>query len=264
MNAEAELRALAAHPLGWPLRRDALRLAQSASAGAEGLAVDALDRALGPSSGVRFVEQAPRPRRRSRACDTILQDTHYDARITRHGEVPTRPGNTHDRMNALVWSRFPRMKRAIHARQCRLIDDHLRANAGRLPGARTREQDTVAMLDEGGIALLTRATAAPRWAFAVRAHDDATVADAVARGDALGVLVGHALYEHLARGPGNAATPTRIGALAIVLALRDGPAAALEDVDLALATVVDDPTGLTHPDAYGLVAVDAAVLGVRA
>jgi hypothetical protein len=264
VNADAELRALAAHPLGWPLRRDVLRLAERARAGAQGLAVDALDQTLGPSSGVRFVEQRPKPRRRGRTGTTLLEDTHYDARIARHGEVPTRPGNAHDRMNALVWARFPRMKRAIHARQCQLVDGHLRAHGGRLPGARTREQDAVAMLDEGGVAILASATTAPRIERAVREHDDATVADAVARGQALGVLVGHALYEHLARGPTHAVAPARIGALAIVLPLLDGPAATLEDVDLALANVVDDPAELTHPDQYGLVAVDAAVLGVRA
>ncbi len=264
MNADAELRALAAHPLGWPLRRDVLRLAERALAGPQGLAVDALDQTLGPSSGVRFVEQRPKPRRRGRAPITPLEDTHYDARIVRHGEVPTRPGNAHDRMNALVWARFPRMKRAIHARQCRLVDGHLRAHGGRLPGARTREQDAVAMLDEGGVALLANATAAPRIERAVREHDDATVAEAVARGEALGVLVGHALYEHLARGAEDPGAPSRLGALAIVLPLRDGPAASLEDVDLALAALVHDPATLTHPDVYGLVAVDAAVLGVRA
>jgi hypothetical protein len=77
----------------------------------------------------------------------------YDARIVQ-GVVPTRPGNWHDFLNALVWATFPRAKAALHRRQHALIRSWIPPGATRLPNARTREQDALALLDEGGILLL--------------------------------------------------------------------------------------------------------------
>lgn len=102
---------------------------------------EAIDEALAPRAKVRFVRQAPRARRRGpRPAEDM-----YDARIVRDGAVPTRAGSWHDLMNALVWATFPEAKRALHTRQHALV----------VPGAsrRTREQDTLALLDEGGVLL---------------------------------------------------------------------------------------------------------------
>jgi hypothetical protein len=66
------------------------------------------------------------------------------------GEVPTRPENLHDFMNALTWAAFPKAKRALCQRQ-RAIAVARGAHTSRL---RTKAQDRLAMLDEGGLVQL--------------------------------------------------------------------------------------------------------------
>jgi hypothetical protein len=120
--------------------------------------VEAIDAALSALAGVRFVQAAKRPRRQRGPVDL---DDLYDAHIVR-GEVPTRAQDWHDLLNALVWATFPRSKAALHARQHRavqtwarqqatMLDDH---TVERLPNARTRELDALALLDEGGVLLV--------------------------------------------------------------------------------------------------------------
>jgi len=99
----------------------------------------------------------------------------YDARIV-NGEVPTRPRSWHDFLNALVWATFPRSKRALHSRQASAIAAQLDTHTSALPNARTREQDALALLDEGGIVVLD------------------------AGATSLAVTFGHALYEGLVLG----------------------------------------------------------------
>jgi len=90
----------------------------------------------------------PRPRRQRGPVD--VRDM-YDARIAR-GEVPTREKNWHDFLNALVWATFPKSKAALHARQHRAIREWAGADVVRkLPNARTRELDALALVDEGGV-----------------------------------------------------------------------------------------------------------------
>lgn len=114
---------------------------------------------------VAFAPSAPRSRRAKRRDLSAL----YDVRIHREGLVATRLRNPHDLFNALVWASFPLAKRALARRQ---HDAHVRrlgVDLVRLPNARSREQDTLAMIDEGGV------LCAPGRR----------------------VLFGHALYEHL-------------------------------------------------------------------
>jgi hypothetical protein len=100
---------------------------------------------------VSFVPAAPRTRRGRR----LGASERYDALITEQRVVPTRRGSWHDLLNALVWATFPRAKLALHARQHRAITSSLGPDL-RLPGGRTRDQDAVAMLDEGGVVLFQR------------------------------------------------------------------------------------------------------------
>jgi hypothetical protein len=104
---------------------------------------------------VSFVPAAPGGRRRR-----LGASERYDALITERRVVPTRHGSWHDLLNALVWATFPRAKLALHARQHRAITSHLGPDL-RLPGGRTRDQDAVAMLDEGGVVLLDRGVDTP-------------------------------------------------------------------------------------------------------
>ncbi len=63
------------------------------------------------------------------------------------GRVPTREGNIHDLMNALTWARFPSAKQALCRRQMAVAQARGR-DTNRL---RSKLQDRLAMLDEGGI-----------------------------------------------------------------------------------------------------------------
>ncbi len=115
-----------------------------------------LDRALSARAGVHFVPAKRRPRRQR---GPVNLGEMYDAHIVR-GEVPTRERNWHDFLNALVWATFPRAKAALHARQHRALQAWARTGESpegetvrRLPNARTRELDALALVDEGGVLL---------------------------------------------------------------------------------------------------------------
>ncbi|HKA91597.1 MAG TPA: DUF3025 domain-containing protein [Haliangiales bacterium] len=145
-------------------------------------AVEEIDRRLAADAGVRFVAAEKGPG--------------YAARIVEQREVPTRPGSWHDFLNALVWAAFPRAKRALTARLHALA-------ALRGGGNRGREEDFLALWDEGGVA----------------------VVDGGAE-----VVFGHAVYEHLVRGES-------VRGLALAVA---GGAAPL---DARIAEVVSAPFG---------------------
>ncbi len=117
---------------------------------------------------IRFEAQAPktRPRRRKVTLDGL-----YEVRVARLGLVPTRT-HLHDAMNAIVWATFPGSKRLLAQRQCEALVAQIGEQPMRLPNARTRARDVLAMIDEGGVLLL-----AGRW-----------------------LVLGHAILEHLAAG----------------------------------------------------------------
>lgn len=60
----------------------------------------------------------------------------------------------HDFLNALVWLTFPNAKRAFHRRQHAAIERSIPAGATHPPNARTREQDALALIDEGGVLMV--------------------------------------------------------------------------------------------------------------
>jgi DUF3025 family protein len=164
---------------------------------------------------VRFQPPAPKPRRKPAATDA-----RYDARIAVERIVPTRPRSWHDLLNALVWSSFPRAKLALHLRQHRMIAARLGADL-RLPGARTKEQDAVAMLDEGGVVLL-------------RGHESCAV------------IFGHAIYEGLAcGGPPNV---RGAGYVVKVDAVPPHPRARVQIADAALEAILSRPEPIGRED----------------
>ncbi len=177
---------------------------------------------------VRFEAAPPRPRRGHR-----LEAPGYDARIALEGVVPTRAASWHDLLNAVVWASFPRAKRALHARQHRMIAARLGHDA-RLPGSRTREQDAVAMIDEGGVVVLR----------------------ARASGEELAVIFGHAIYEGLvcggprARGAAYVATVDAIGA------------DARERADVALAWLLGRERPIGRED-LGTIVIDEGAAPLR-
>lgn len=96
--------------------------------------VDALAARLPTDAPVRFAEQT-----RGLRADGL----HYEQRIAERGVIATRERNWHDLFNALVWLRFPDLKRVLNARQTAEI-----ARLG--PKRRSRAQYALTHFDEAG------------------------------------------------------------------------------------------------------------------
>lgn len=212
-------------PLFWPIADAMDALVKAHGDAASFPTPETIDAALGARAGVRFERQRPKPRRRrSGQPDSSPM---YDARIAREGCVPTRPGSWHDLMNALVWATFPAAKRALHERQHGLVVPAAPGESARRP----RELDALALLDEGGVVVLT-----PR-----PLEDEEALATAIASGEATAIVFGHAIYEGLVLG--------RPAPLASVVCV-EGKA------DEGLATVVADPARIVDPRAMLRVRAD--------
>lgn len=112
--------------------------------------VSALDQRLA-LDGKRLVEQT----------EALVGDgLHYEARIAR-GAIATRALNWHDLFNALVWARFPALKRALNAQQCR----HIEGQGGH---QRNRAQAALTQFDESGVVVrVSEASLLQAW----NAHD---------------------------------------------------------------------------------------------
>jgi hypothetical protein len=186
---------------------------------------------------VRFAPPEPRQRRaRSRAELRQL----YDGRIALAREVPCLGSSYHDLLNVLAWAAFPRAKRALHARQFRALSAWLPPHALQLPNRRTREQDALALFDEGGSVLVLT----PELARS-RSLPESTLRRSA--GAARIVLFGHALMEHVSF------ERSRVRSAALLLCaeppLPEGREL-LELVDCALACRLADARELLTPDGF--------------
>ncbi|MEZ4306707.1 MAG: DUF3025 domain-containing protein [Polyangiaceae bacterium] len=181
-------------PLFWPIARAASAFSDFASFPP----VAEYGARVAHRAPVTFREQPKKPRRRRRA--PVGARDLYDGRIVCEGWVPTRPGSWHDFLNMLVWAAFPEAKWQVHARQYSAHVARIEGTVRALPNARTREQDALALLDEGGVVLLCKRgmLGAVRGAFAERRDGD--VRALFDRGDARAVVFGHAVYEELVHG----------------------------------------------------------------
>ena len=102
--------------------------------------IAALNAALPVDSSVHFAAQTT----------TLLADgLHYELRIAERGAIATRQSNWHDLLNALVWSRYPTLKRALNQRQVAEI-----ARMG--PKERSRSQYAMTHFDEAGVIVAVR------------------------------------------------------------------------------------------------------------
>lgn len=157
----------------------------------------------------------------------------YDVRITRDARIPTREGCWHDLMNALVFRAFPLAKAALHARQAEELTRHLDRH-GALPSARSRLQDVLAMLDEGGVLLAARPVDAERVRSAIAGGSSIETAGARV------LVFGHALLEHAVLG----APLPRAAPVVLEVPLPSAPLVALvPQLDEALAAYVRALTG---------------------
>lgn len=204
------------HPLFWPLARAASPFRDAADWPAVEDYIRVFDDPA--RAPVRFVLQPPRPRRAKR--ERVELSEMYDARIVA-GEVPTRARSWHDWVNALVWGTFPRAKAALHARQHAVVSGWARPGAARLPNARTREHDALALVDEGGV---LETAARP-------------------------IVFGHALYEGLALG-----VRAMVARVVVLDGLGPDEARDLRAVDAALAARL--ASAPLAPEALPRVALD--------
>jgi len=213
-------------PLFWPLAEAIAAVNENMDGEEVGFPPpERIDAALGSYAGVRFVRQRPVSRRRRGPRDP---STMYDARIAQEGCVPTRPGSWHDLMNALVWATFPLSKRALHERQAGLVVPAQPGESARRP----RELDALALLDEGGIIVMT---------LDGPAADEDELAAWLGAGKATALVFGHAIYEGIVLGR----SPPVASAVCVVSDDAGGPA--LESVDRLFAAVLADRTRFTDP-----------------
>ena len=208
-------------------------------------------------AGVEFREQPKKPRGRRRPA--IGPRDLYDGRIIEEGWVPTRPGSWHDFLNMLVWATFPEAKRQLHARQHRAQAARITAPVLALPNARTREQDALALLDEGGVVVLCRegAEADVRAALAER-----RAGPLFAAGEARGIIFGHAVYEELVLGRSGGWAAGHVAEIARdEIAGGDG-AALVRAADVALAAALAREGSFQSP--AELARVDLSLLRAEA
>jgi len=167
--------------------------------------------------------------------EKLLADgLHYETRIAERGQIATRADNWHDLFNALIWARYPDIKRALNRQQCR----HIAAMA---PGQRNRAQAALTQFDESGVIVRVREPALLR---AWDRHDWAALfvdgAGQWRHGDiAVAAVIGHALLEQ-------ALVPERLLVGKCVVVKGDDDATAIAAVAQAIAdgVLLNDPLEL--------------------
>nr|MBA2320056.1 DUF3025 domain-containing protein [Deltaproteobacteria bacterium] len=199
------------------------------------------------------------PKSRARRKRVLVDvDAIYDERIFVRGEVPSRANGWHDLLNMLVWATFPASKLALNARQRTALRATVTAGATRLPGARTREQDALTMLDEGGLVVLAAARAAEAVTDALDRSDADALAGYVRDGTARVFAFGHTLHEHLISHAGT------VRALALPLVIEEVPEHLDDSIrlaDQALATALSEGGALTTPDGVASLPLGDALFG---
>jgi hypothetical protein len=212
--------------------RDVAARVGLAAPGAAWPDVASVDAALAPLAGVRFIAR-DKVRTRRRAGRAIDGDAIYEIHISSRREVPTRPDSAHDLLNALAWAAFPAGKWSLTVQLAAAQRERLVDRPWRLPGARTRRHDRLALIDEGGILI----------ASAVSPGAEALTAD-LASGRARALIFGHALLEHALEGS--------LDVWGAALVFPVDPTGSVADVrarlDAALAAALDGGALLDDPE----------------
>ncbi|MCY7353847.1 MAG: DUF3025 domain-containing protein [Lysobacter sp.] len=116
---------------------------------------------------------------------------HYEQRIHHDGRIATRLHNWHDLFNALIWIRYPALKRALNHRQVEEID-----RVGLK--VRSRAQSALTHFDEGGAVIVVRDPTllalwdAHDWPGLFWRHRSAWMDGRIE----IAAVFGHALLEH--------------------------------------------------------------------
>jgi len=242
------------NPLFWPLKARASVFENHL----DWPSIAEIDAAWFKHTGIHFHEQPPRPRRRRRGRRLPIDtESLYDSQIANSGSVPTRPRNWHDYLNALVWATFPHAKRRFHERQHHAVTARIQAGDRVLPGARTRELDGLAILDEGGMLMVVEPELEQQMAQWIDEKNLDQVGQAIRERRALTLLFGHALYETLL-GDNAAATWAMVTLLPVGV-----PPPGVVIVNVAsrhLAARISDPENFSNPDTFRNLPLDADLL----
>jgi hypothetical protein len=187
-------------PWFWPLRAAAARFAQHADwpTLAELTAAYAKHTRGLDVAQLKFCANVKKSDKR--AAGRVVINALYDARITLAREVPTRERDWHDVLNMLCFATFPHSKLALHARQYTVLTERLDEHTTRLPNRRTPEQDTLTLLDEGGVIVAVSGEAALQLQAADPQARETLAGQLHEQRAARVIPFGHALYEHLVEG----------------------------------------------------------------
>jgi hypothetical protein len=161
-------------------------------------ALSALHARAALTAGVPPLTFAPHvKRRRARRGPPVALESLYDGAIALRNAVPTREADWHDLFNALVFTSFPRSKHALHARQFEQQRERIGVTDRKLSNARTREQDTLTLLDEGGCIVAGQGALLAELAACSFAELPSALDAGVTRGALAIAPFGHALFEHV-------------------------------------------------------------------
>jgi len=152
---------------------------------------------------------------------TIDPLTLYEVRIVSLGEIPTRPRNAHDLLNALIWAAFPRSKLAL-TRTLAAIQRDRAAGRATLPATRTRAHDRLALVDEGAVLCV----GASQWIFGHAILEHAYAGERAVRGAAVDLDVDLAGIDPIAA---RAAVDQAFAAADLDRVVRTGPGIAVSE-----------------------------------
>jgi hypothetical protein len=175
--------------------------------------------------GVRLVEAA-KTKATLLADGTIDPSSLYEVMIVERGEIPTRPRNAHDLLNAIVWAAFPQSKLALTQR----LADVQRARAvGRtqLPSTRSREHDRLALVDEGAVLCVRGSRAPSTWIFGHAIYEHAYAGQLAVRGTPIDLDV--PAVDDLEHVAARAAIDRCLAAADLAHVVRPGPGIPLTD-----------------------------------
>lgn len=159
----------------------------------------------------------------------LTDGLHYEQRIA-EGRLATRECNWHDLLNALIWMRHPRIKRAMNRRQCQDI-----AKVG--VKERTRAQAALTHFDEAGAVVVLRDR---RRIGAWDKHDWPGLFLDLQPDEVAVSIVGHALLEHRLE-------PDRLLVGKAWVWLDPAPHERLEEILQACAKQIADASVLNDP-----------------
>lgn len=243
-------------PLYWPI----VDVASAFVGFSDWPSIVEMDAALEPYAGIHFQEQPPKARRRRRGRRLPIEaETLYDARISVSGWVPTRLRNWHDFLNALVWATFPKAKHAFHERQYQAVTARIQVGDRVLPGARTRELDGLAILDEGGMILLVESGSEDDVTQWIDQKNFRELRKMIEEHQAQTVLFGHALYETLLGGNA-AATWAMVTVLPCPAPLPRETRSIVRLADERLTLRLGESQSFANPDTFRNLPLDADLL----